>query len=80
VRTSGAARFRHADAVPAVQLAAPTWAIASTDELKPRAATRSTPATWTTWVEARAAMRAVNRADGAGAAKWQLVRTFEAVD
>jgi hypothetical protein len=37
------------------------------------------PATWTTWVEARAAMRAVNRADGAGAARWQLVRAFEAV-
>ena len=37
------------------------------------------PATWTTWAEARAAVRAVNRADGAGAAKWQLVRDFEAV-
>jgi len=79
VRTSGAARFRRADALPAVELKAPIWTIASTDELKRRAAAGAKPATWTTWVEARAAVRAVNRADGAGAAKWQLVRDFEAV-
>ena len=75
VRTSGAARFRRADAAPAVELKAPVWMIASTEALKAAPA----PATWTTWNEARAATRAANRMAGASNVKWQLVRDFEAV-
>jgi Family of unknown function (DUF6603) len=76
IRVIGVGKFRQPDAPKAVTLEVPRWLIASTTDVN-----LATPAVVTgpSWIETRAALAALNRADVGGVSRWQVVPAHEAM-
>jgi hypothetical protein len=74
VRTVGLGRFRDAAAPRAVTMHAEQWTIASAADTT---TTPEAPSAGTTWAEARAAVRLLNRRAAADDTAWQLVPVHE---
>ena len=74
IRTTGLRKFSNTRVTPAVKLTNPGWRIVSTADLN---TTAPSSASFETFGDASASVKALNQRDAAGARSWQLIPAYE---